>query len=294
LLIEETGSFGESIAHFTRVFNESMVGIIVAHETAGCLAKGIVTVRSYVAQMQEIKRESMRGAVYPILVCAVGAAASVIICEFTLPRFSKMLVDIGVKKTNRLTEFFFALSDIVVEHPGNIVLGLCLAVVVIYIGLRPRFRPLFDRLILRLPVLRGAVEALAMARICVTFRALSDSGIKVVEALESCAIAAGNTAYANGISQVVAAVKGNSTVGSGFERAKIFAPEVVLAVKSGEASLPHVFGRMANYYALESKHRVSLALQLVEPVMLILVLAWVFGVALSVILPVVEIIDGIH
>ena len=294
LLIEETGSFGESISHFPRVFNQSMVGIIVAHETAGCLSEGIVNVRSYVAQMQEIKRESMRGAAYPILVCAVGVVAFVILCEFTLPRFSKMLADIGVKKSNWLTEFFFALSDIVVQHPCYLALGLCMPIVLAYIGLRSELRPLFDRLILRLPVLRGAIEALAMARICVTFRALSDSGIKVVEALESCAVAAGNAEYANGIRQVILAVKGNSTVGSGFERAEIFAPEVVMAVKSGEASLPHVFGRMASYYTLESKHRVTLALRLVEPVMLILVLAWVFGVALSVILPVVEIIDGIH
>jgi type II secretory pathway component PulF len=83
-------------------------------------------------------------------------------------------------------------------------------------------------------------------------------------------------------------------VGAGFERACIFAPEVVMAVKSGESSLPGVFGRLADYYTSESKHRVALALRLVEPIMLFFVLIWVFGVALAVILPVVEIIDDIH
>jgi type II secretory pathway component PulF len=294
MLIEETGSFGESIRHFPRVFNESMVGIIAAHESAGCLSEGIVTVRGYVAQMQEIRRESMRGAAYPILICTVGAGASVILCEFTLPRFSKMLVDIGVKKTNRVTEFFFRTSDLVVSHPGYVALAVGLVVAVIGIGSRREFRPVIDRLILRIPVLRSVVEALAIARICVTFRALSESGIRVVEALESCAMAAGNAAYSKGIYKVVAAVKENSSVGSGFEKAGIFPPEVVMAIKSGEASLPIVFGRLATYYSSESKHRVALALRLIEPVLLILVLAWVFGVALAVILPVVDIIDGIH
>jgi type II secretory pathway component PulF len=294
MLIEETGSFGESIRHFPRVFNESMVGIIGAHEAAGCLSEGIATVRSYVSQMQEIRRESMRGAAYPVLICAVGAVASVVLCEFTLPRFSKMLADIGVKKTNIVTEFFFTTSDLVVLHPGYIALAIGLAITLSCMSLRREFRPIIDRLILRIPVLRGVVEALAMARICVTFRALSESGIRVVEALESCAIAAGNAAYSNGIYKVVAAVKENSSVGYGFEKAGIFAPEVVMAVKSGEASLPSVFGRLATYYSSESKHRVAFALRLVEPVLLILVLAWVFGVALAVILPVVDIIDGIH
>jgi type II secretory pathway component PulF len=133
-----------------------------------------------------------------------------------------------------------------------------------------------------------------MARICVTYRALSEAGVRVVEALDFCAIAAGNAIYARGIGRVVAAVRENESVGSGFERAGVFAPEVVLAVKSGEGALSQVFGRLADYYTSESKHRVALALRLIEPAMLVLVLAWVFGVALAVVLPVVEIVNEIH
>jgi type II secretory pathway component PulF len=33
---------------------------------------------------------------------------------------------------------------------------------------------------------------------------------------------------------------------------------------------------------------------MIEPAMLVLVLAWVFGIALAVVLPVVEIMDEIH
>jgi len=133
-----------------------------------------------------------------------------------------------------------------------------------------------------------------MARVCATYRALSQSGIRVVEALESCAVVAGNHVYARGLASVVAAVRDNTSVGAGFERAGVFAPELVLAVKSGDGSLPEVFGRLAGYYAAESKHRVGLALRMIEPAMLIVVLAWVFGVALAVILPVVEVVNEIH
>jgi type II secretory pathway component PulF len=65
-------------------------------------------------------------------------------------------------------------------------------------------------------------------------------------------------------------------------------------VKSGEGALPQVFGRLADYYASESRHRVALALRMIEPVMLVLVLAWVLGVALAVVLPIVEIVNEIH
>jgi type II secretory pathway component PulF len=79
-------------------------------------------------------------------------------------------------------------------------------------------------MVLRVPVVREAVEALCMARVCATFRAMSESGIRVVEALEACAAVAGNDAYSRGIGRVVAAVRENATVGEGFERSGVFAP----------------------------------------------------------------------
>jgi type II secretory pathway component PulF len=292
--IEETGSFGSAIRHFPRVFNPSMVGVVTAHEEAGRLADGVRHVRDYVAQMQDIRRESMRGMAYPALVCTTGLAACTVLCVFTLPRFSKMLRDIGVTRMNHLTGFFFGLSDFVIAHPVLAALGLISPFAAGWVAFRPRFRPRMDRVLLRVPVIRRALEALSMARICVTYRALSESGIRVVEALEACSAVAGNDVYACGIGRVVAMVRENETVGSGFERAGVFAPEVVLAVKSGEGSLAQVFGRLADYYSSEARHRVAVALRLIEPIMLLVVLAWVFGIALAVVLPVVEVVNEIH
>jgi type II secretory pathway component PulF len=93
--VEEAGRFGESLRQFPRVFNDSMVGIIAAHEAAGRLPEGVRHVRDYVAQMRGIRRESLRGLAYPVLVLAAGLGATAVLCVFTLPRFSRMLRDIG-------------------------------------------------------------------------------------------------------------------------------------------------------------------------------------------------------
>jgi type IV pilus assembly protein PilC len=292
--VEETGSFGHAIRRFPKIFNEPMVGIIVAHEAAGRLSDGIKNVRAYVAQMQEIRQESLRGATYPMFVCICGIFSSLVLCVFTLPRFAKMLADIGVTKTNKVTAFFFGLSRFVTYHPYYTFGLAVLPIALLWVISRPRFRPSVDKVICRLPVIRQAVDALVMARICVTYHALSEAGIRVVEALEFSASAAGNYVYSRGIGQVIETIRENASVGEGFCRAGVFTPEVVLAIRSGEGSLPQVFGRLAEFYTTESRHRVAMALRLVEPAMLMLVLDWVFGVALAVVLPVVEIIDEIH
>jgi type II secretory pathway component PulF len=293
-LVEETGSFSGALSQFPGVFSPSMVGVIRAHEAAGRLDEGVRHVRDYVAQMGEIRREAIRGAAYPAVVFTAGLVASIVLCVFTLPRFSTMLRDIGVKKTNHVTAFFFGLSDFVNHNPKFLVAAFVTAVVAAVSLRHKRLRPFFDRAVLKIPLVKGAIEALAMARICATYSALSQSGIRVVDALESCATVAGNRVYEDGLTRVVAAVRNNASVGSGFEAAGVFAPEVVLAVKSGDGSLPEVFGRLSRYYSGEAKNRVGFALRMIEPVMLVLVLGWVFGVALAVILPVVEVVNEIH
>lgn len=292
--IEDTGSFTEAIRPFARVFPAPVLGVIAAHEASGHLAEGIGHARSYLRQMQEIRRQSLRGAAYPAVVFLAGLAASAVMCFFTLPRFSAMLADIGVARPNGLTRFFLGLSRRVVGHPLGSLLALLSPAVALAAALHPRFKRRRDRLVLAVPLVRGAVEALAMARICLTYRALSRSGIRVVDALEFCAAAAGNAVYADGIGRVVASVRGNATVGAGFERAGVFAPEVVIAVRSGESALAEVFGRLADFYAGEARHRVMVALGMIEPVMLVVVLLWVLGVTLAVVLPIAEVIGEIH
>lgn len=292
--VEETGDFGEALRPFPGVFNDSMVAMIASHEAAGRLADGVKHVRAYTAQMLEIRRETVRGLAYPALVCSAALGSSAIACVFTLPRFSKMLRDIGVVQVHGIASIFFALSDFVVGHPFLAAIFAAVPLALAAALRMPRLRPFRDRAMLRIPVVRQAVEALAMARICATFRALSLSGIRVVEALESCAGVAGNAVYSKAIRSVAAAVRENATIGVGFERARVFAPEVVLAVKSAEGSLAEVFGRLSVHYSSEARHRVSFALSLIEPAILVVVLVWVFGVALAVVLPVVEVLDQVH
>jgi type II secretory pathway component PulF len=292
--VEATGSFSGALRQFPGVFNESMAGVIAAHEEAGRLVEGIRQVRAYLAQMDEIRRESARGLAYPATVGAVGCGAATVLAFFTLPRFARMLREIGVAHLHPVTRLFFGLSDFVTLHPGGALALAALPWLMVAAARRPRLRALVDRWALRLPVIRRAVEALALARICLTYRALAESGIRVVEALEFCRRVSGNSVLALGLDRVIASLRDNEPIGRAFERAGVFAPEMVLAVSGGEGNLPAVFGRLADYYLAEARHRVGLALRLLEPALLVLVLIWVLGLALAVVLPVIDIIDEIH
>jgi type II secretory pathway component PulF len=294
LLLEETGKLGRALRAFPATFSSELVEIIDAHESAGRLGEGIIVARAHVARVGEIRRECVKAAAYPLVVSMVGAAAGVVLFLYTLPRFAVMMSDLGVAHTHLATRIIFAVSSLVNAHPWGAVMLVVAPFGFLPAASAPQVRPTIDRLLTKTPVVGCAIEALCMARVCATFSALTRSGIRVVEALEQCAKVSGNEVYRTGLRRVIRSVRNNQTVGSGFEEAGVFGPEMVLAIRCSEGSLGVVFDRLAAHYQDEARHRVASALRLLEPLMLVGVLAVVLVVALAVVLPLVEVLNGIH
>jgi len=292
--VEATGSVSGGFAAFPTVFGDAVVGIVAAHENAGRLPEGIRLVRAHVVRMEEIRRESVRSLAYPAVVGATGLAAAAVLAIFTLPRFARMLREVGVTHPNPITQGFLVMSDFATHRPLGVLALAAAPAVLAAAACNRHMRPAWDRVVLKLPVVSKAAEALALARICATYRALSGAGIRVIESLEFCGRAAGNSVYERGIGRVIDSLRANETVGRSFESAGVFAPELVLAVSGAEGHLTEVFGRMADHYADEARHQVALALRLLEPALILLVLLWVAGVALAVVLPIVDVINELH
>lgn len=292
--LEQTGSFSEAARGFPKTFDSTVVGMLGAFEAAGRLAEGVGHARSYLVQRREIQQEALRGALYPSVVLAVGLLSTGVLCLYTLPRFAKMLSDVGIEHPRGFSGFVFGAAGWARLHAAASVSAVvCLLLCLLLPWLGP-VRRRIDRVMLRLPLVGGACEALAMARICATYHALSTSGLRALDTLEHCARTAGNSVYEEAIARVLRAIQGNLPVGASFEHAGGFAPEFILAVRAGEGSLPSVFGRLASHYSGEARHRVATALRLLEPLMLFVVLAWVFAITLAVVMPIVEVIDAIR
>lgn len=292
--LEATGSFSRALGRFPLIFDGTVVGIAAAAEASGQMLDGIRQIAAYLKQMAEIRSQVQRGLVYPGILLALCLVTLVLLCEFTLPRYQAMLTGMGVVRYNPVTAAFFWASTAFQRRPYLVALLVPFGAGLFQLGRLAAIRRRVGVLALRIPVLASAVEAVVMARICLTFVSLTQAGFRTVEALGTCALAAGNAVYRDALLGVVASVEANASLGDAFERAAGFSPAFVIAVRSGEGDLPQVFGRLGDYYAKEARLRIETAIKLVEPALLLLVIGVVFGTALAVILPMVDIIESLH
>jgi general secretion pathway protein F len=292
--VEDNGSFAAALSGWPQVFDRAMTGIIAAHEASGQLRAGILEVRRYAGNMYEIRQSTIRAIWYPMVIIIAGLIASGVIFGYTLPRFMTMIAEIGDTRINRLSSALFGLSKLVTNHPALSLFGLIFPVALICALHRTRWGRWMESVLAQLPAFGAVVEAFAMARICATFKALNSSGVHVLDALRACVTVAGSRRFSDGLQRAIAAIENSEPVGIGFEKAKVFAPEMVMAIKAGEGALGEVFARLQEFYIREAKHRTEIALRMLETSMLVVVLGWVLAIVLAVTLPMVDIINAIH
>ena len=292
--IEEGCSLGRAVGSLPRVFSESVVGILSASEAAGRLQDGVKQVSAYLGQTIALREHVRRGLIYPGMLMGLASGVVALLCWYTLPRYQDMLTSMGITHYNSLTAAYFALSDLLRLHAqivtaGLVVLGALGAVVAARAN-----RSLLDRVVMRLPVVAAAVESVVMTRVCLTFVCLFETGFRPVDILEACARASGNDVFRQGLLGVVRAIESNVSLADAFERSGVFQPECVLAIRSGENDLGRVFRLLGEHYATSAKSQIEVALSLLEPLLLLVVVLVVFGTALAVILPLLDVISSLH
>ena len=292
--LESTGNFSSALGRFPRIFDETVVGIALAAETAGQMAEGIGQMAAYLRQVELIRGQVRRGFVYPGILLALSMVTLGVLCEFTLPRYQAMLEGMGVSKFNVLTDLAFRFGGALHRRPWLLLGAIPVAVLGFRIWRFPSVRRWATRAVFRVPLFSAAFEAVVLSRFCATFVGLHRAGFRPVEALSVCAKAVGNIVYRESLERVVRGLKENLPIGEAFARSRGFSHDFVVAIRSGESDLGAVFGRLGEFYGEAARTRIDVVIKLVEPTLLMVVIGVVFGTSLAVILPMVDIVESLH
>lgn len=294
--IEETGEVAEAFSQFPKVFPQTVIGLIRAHEEGGSLAKGFSEVCEYYREMEAIRGDVARGLFIPIVGILTAIASGAVIFGFTLPRYKKFVTEmIGNQQLNPLSATFFAISDFITQHPT-----LCIAILVLLpiVGWQmSRYgwvRLIVYRAATRVPVIGRALEAIALARLCKTYSALAKHGFRALDAFEMCERVVGHEVVSRGIKAVREHVRNNSGIGEAFALAnketRAFPHEFVTAVSLAEGNLVVIFHKMGEFYAREAKVRINIAISALEPTMVVLLGGFALLAGLAIMLPILNLI----
>jgi MSHA biogenesis protein MshG len=287
-------TLSDAMLHHPKVFGDLYVSLLKVGESTGRLDLAFKDLAGYMEIERKTGKQLKSATRYPMFVMLAMAAALAMITVFVIPAFSGMFAKLG-DRIPWQTQALISTSDFAVNYYQVIGMGLILA----WVGFKYWTRlekgaVTWDRLRLKMPLLGGIFERIALGRFAKTFAILGRSGVPVVSALNVVSEVVGNRYIGSRIAGMGAGVSRGESLYLTAQRSGIFLPLVLQMIAVGEESgnLPELLDEVADFYDGEVEYDLVKLTASIEPILIAFMAILVAILALGVFLPIWDLSAG--
>ena len=288
--VQEGYSLAEALSGSSRAFPAYYRSVIRAGQASGRLGDVMDRLATHLEKSRKLQRKLMSALIYPAVLACVAMVVVVLLMVFVVPAVVEQFETIG-QDLPALTRGVIGVSEFM---RGWGVLLLPLMVVGGWVLRRvfraPALKIAWDRFVLRLPLLGKVMRTASAAQFARTFATLSSSGATVPDALVAAKGSVGNQVFRTASDRIRRQVEEGQTLNRAMRESAVFPPMLVHMVASGErgGDLPAMMGRAADYMEDELDSSATVALGLVEPLLIVLLAGIVALIVLAIMLPILQ------
>jgi type IV pilus assembly protein PilC len=291
--LERGQPFYATFAHYPQFFSPVFVNLVKSGETSGNLDNVFNDLTVSLSKEKEL-RSKIRGAlVYPTLLFGMSIVILLFLTTFALPKLANVFTGGGFEAP-LFSRVVFSIGLFINEYIW-VILGIG-ALIVIFIWLFSRSkagRAFFANIALHTPVVKKVTYNLAIQRFASTLSSLLRAGVPIIEALRITADTVGHPGIRASILRVANdGVAKGLTLGEAFRRETIF-PFVVtnlVAISEKAGHLDEILDTVGKFYDAEIDASLKNAVAFIEPVLLLFIGVIIGTIALSVIVPVYQLV----
>ncbi len=294
--VREGGSLADALAAHPQVFPPILVGLVRAGEVSGALALTLSRWADF-SEHQVALRQRVRAALtYPAFMFIIGGGVLFFLMTFVVPTVTQIFSDLG-QSLPWPTLFLMAVSDFLSRFWWALAAAFVLFVLWASKFLRSEKGGLFwDRLKMKIPLVRELHRKLAVSRWSRTLGTLLAGGLPLLQALEYSQGVAGSRLYSQAIGQARERVREGEEMALSLKSSGLF-PSVVLEMvavgeKSGELS--PMLEKVASGLETEAESDLRGLIALLEPLMILIMGVGVGFIAISILLPILEMSQAVR
>lgn len=287
--IEGGLSLNEAISKHPVQFDELYRNLVRAGESAGVLDTVLDTVATYKENIEALKGKIKKALFYPAMVMAVALIVSSILLIWVVPQFETVFSSFGAELP-AFTQMIVNCSRFMVSWWLPMLLVAIGSVVGLVMGYKrsPKMQHLFDRLILKVPVIGKIMHDSAIARFARTTAVTFKAGVPLVEALSIVAGATGNKVYEEAVLRMRDDVSVGYPVNLSMKQTNLFPHMVIQMTAIGEeaGALDTMLFKVADYFEQDVSNAVDALSSLLEPMIMIFIGVVVGGMVIGMYLPI--------
>jgi type IV pilus assembly protein PilC len=289
--IEGGSTLSDALRKHPKVFDDLFINMIAAGEAGGILDTILNRLAVYLEKSMKLKRKVKGAMTYPAVVLGMSVAIITLLLVKVVPVFQSIFAGMG-RELPFVTQTLINLSSFVTEN-SLYILG---AIVIMIVALVRFYRTdngryLFDRMILKPPVIGSLMRRVAIAKFTRTLSTLISSGVPILDGLEIVSRTSGNKIVEKALMETRKNISEGKTIAEPLAATTVFPPMVVQMIAVGEAtgSLDSMLTKIADFYDDEVEVAVAAMTSMLEPMLMVFLGGVVGGMIVAMYLPIFQI-----
>ncbi|WP_158923816.1 type II secretion system F family protein [Acidisphaera sp. S103] len=282
-----------ALAAYPRSFPKLYVGLVRAGESSGDLAAALERLAVLLERERALAATIKSAMIYPALLSLAAIGSITLLLTEVLPQFVPLFEQNGAQLP-QATRIMIGLGAFVSQYGLLILAMTALTALAFRQALRqPGPRAVFDRLLLRLPVIGGLAQEVLAARFSRTFGTLLQGGVPLIAALTVVQDVLGNAAGSAAVEAASSAAKGGASLADPLEAAGVFPIRMIHLLRVGQetAQLGVMALRAADIHEERTRIGVQRLLALLTPAITIVMGAAIAGIVTSLLLAMLSLND---
>ncbi|AEI65948.1 type II secretion system inner membrane protein GspF [Corallococcus macrosporus] len=294
--VNEGSSLADAMGQHPKIFPSIYVNMVRAGEASGALDAVLTRLADFTENQARLQQKILSTMLYPAIMMVVGGGILVALMVFVVPKVTKIFET--MKATLPLsTRFLIASSNFFQSWWFILLPAMALAGVLFVRWTKsPSGKPKWDRFTLKAPVVGNLVRLLSISRFARTLSTLLKSGVPLLAAMDIVKAIMTNTVLAEVIEKARDSIREGESIANPLKRSGEFPPLVYHMVAIGERSgqLEEMLTSVADNYETQVNVRISALTSLLEPLLIVVMGAVIAFVALSILMPILQVNSAIR
>ncbi len=288
----------KSLNRFPEIFGKFAINLIRVGETAGTLNQNLDYLAEELKKRQLLRRKMISTLVYPIFITGATLAITAFLVLYLFPKIMPVFISMKIALPFS-TRVVMGLSNFLLHHGITLVISIIILMIVWLISLKSseKLRFLFDKFLLKLPIIGNIIKEYNIANGARTLGLLLKSGVQLNIALSITALTTENLVYKKEWAVMEQDTNRGENISEHLQHStalfsEIFGQMISVGEKSGNLSDSLIY--LSEFYENEVDEFSKELSSLVEPVLMVFMGLIIGFIAISIITPIYDITQHLH
>lgn len=289
-------SFSKALSKHPDVFDETYIKVIESGEKSGRLDKVLLKLSKDLSKDYDLNGKVRGALMYPAFILFVLIIVMAVVLIYVIPQLKIIFNDVGVELP-LVTRMIIALSNFVVAYWWLLlIIGIVFAVFFRRYLKTDKGSYAFDKLKLKIPILKPVLLNIYMSRFTRSLSSLVSAGIPMIDVLNTSKGVIGSAVFEREVEKIVVKVESGANISKAMEESPYFPPLVTSLVAVGEKSgkTDYILKNLSQFLEKEVDNTVRNLTSLLEPIIMVVLGVGIAIVIISVIMPIYGLVQVIQ